>query len=150
MNAHTLRNVAAAAALVTLFALNAQAQSASRPQAAHIPFEFNAGGQTLPAGEYRVVRVNPQSDRTVLALRGTDGGPEVMLITNVVEAGDTRGAARLVFKRYGDQYFLAQVWDAAESTGLELPASPAERRLRRELRWTAPPAQAVVALSAAR
>src|ERR1700678_3881467 len=38
-----------------------------------VPFEFVAGGATLPAGEYRVSRISPGVNRE-LAIRGSDKG----------------------------------------------------------------------------
>jgi hypothetical protein len=42
---------------------------------------------------------------------------------------DTHKDARLVFHRYGNQYFLHQVWTTDLDSGRELPASKQERSL---------------------
>jgi hypothetical protein len=48
----------------------AQAQTGSRTQLiAKIPFQFNVGNKSMPAGEYTVSQVNPSSDRAVRQLR---------------------------------------------------------------------------------
>ncbi len=39
----------------------------------------------------------------------------------------------LVFRRYGDQYFLFQVWPAASTTGRTLSESRGEREIERNL-----------------
>jgi hypothetical protein len=38
----------------------------------------------------------------------------------------------LVFHRYGDEYFLSEIWPAGSSTGRGLPKSRAERELKRK------------------
>jgi hypothetical protein len=47
---------------------------------------------------------------------------------------------KLVFRKYGDQYFLAQVWTAGESDGRELPRP----RLEQKLAETHSPSEVVV------
>jgi hypothetical protein len=44
---------------------------------------------------------------------------------------NSKSSPRLVFHKYGDQYFLAAVWGADEM-GHALPESNRERSLRRE------------------
>src|SRR5438034_7790390 len=59
--------------LVGSMAVAAQAQTSGRTQLiAHIPFQFNVGKTALPAGEYSVRQVNPNSDHAVLQLRSKD------------------------------------------------------------------------------
>src|SRR5579863_1374335 len=52
--------------------LSARAQDADAVVVS-VPFEFVAGGATLPAGEYRINRANPGVTRE-LAIRGYDKG----------------------------------------------------------------------------
>ncbi|HEV8371086.1 MAG TPA: hypothetical protein VGQ39_24290 [Pyrinomonadaceae bacterium] len=119
--------------IVGVLSVNTQAQSSRNMQRLRvsIPFAFNAGDTMLPAGKYRVHVVNPSSDRCVLQISGTDG-TRVMIKTMDVQ-GSPSEEAKLTFKRYGDQYFLTQVWMAAESSGFETPTSKAEKSLRRQL-----------------
>jgi hypothetical protein len=35
----------------------------------------------------------------------------------------------LVFHRYGNQYFLSQIWDGRSNAGIELPESKREKEL---------------------
>jgi hypothetical protein len=44
---------------------------------------------------------------------------------------DAKDVATLVFHRYGDQYFLFQVWPAGEQTGRQFFKSKAEREAQR-------------------
>ena len=119
--------------LLVTMAVAANAQIAGRSQMrANIPFEFNVGDKTLPAGEYRVAQVNASSDQVILQISSTAGGRTAMLQMNWVKAKQANGSM-LVFHRYGDKYFLAQTWIDGESDGLAAPKSRTERVTQREL-----------------
>ena len=87
-----------------------------------IPFSFTVNGKTLPEGSYRV-----STGAGTLLIRGFSNG--AFALTNPVESNKP-GAARLVFHKYGDQYFLRQVWTGAGS-GRELPQPRLQRSLAR-------------------
>jgi len=99
---------------------------------ANIPFEFSVGNKTLPAGEYTVRCLNPSSDLKVLQLRSRDGLVVAMVLTNSV-IGKSQETARLIFNRYGDDYFFTQAWMPADNTGMQAPKSRSEKRIAREL-----------------
>lgn len=117
-------------ALSLFAAINIHAQSSSR-QTANIPFSFNVEGKSFPAGLYSVTRLNPQSDKAVLMIKSADGKVSKVVITQPVQAGGPQESAKLIFSRYGDDYFLSQVWTPADNTGLELPKSRAEKTVAR-------------------
>jgi hypothetical protein len=119
--------------LLGVLGVSTQAQSRSSQQLrVDIPFAFNVGNTLLPAGEYRVKVVNPSSDRSVLQIASLDGRTTMMVRTVDIEGWST-SRAKLTFRQYGDQYFLAQVWMAAESAGFATPHSSAEKTRRRQL-----------------
>ena len=113
--------------LVGAFTVSAQAQTAGAQVAvANIPFSFNVGNKNLPAGKYKITVLNPSSDRKVLQIRSTNGKASAMIQTNSV-IGNTSNDAKLVFQRYGDQYFFAQAQMAGEPTSFEAIKSSAQR-----------------------
>lgn len=113
--------------LAGAFTVNAQAQTARTQIAvANIPFAFNVGNKNLPAGKYTITVVNPASDRKILQIRSTNGRASAMIQTNSVE-GNVSDNAKLVFQRYGDRYFFAQVQVAGESTSFAALKSSAQR-----------------------
>ena len=129
--------------LVGSMALAAQAQTSGRTQLiASIPFQFNVGEKTMPAGEYTVIQVNPSSDHAVLQLRSKDGTRSVMIQTSNV-TGKAVETARLVFNRYGSQYFFSQAWTSSDASGLQAPKSKAERWARQEIAGMKPAAETV-------
>jgi hypothetical protein len=85
-----------------------------------------------------VTRLNPASDKTALMIKSADGRLSKIVLTVPVQAGGTQESARLIFNRYGEQYFLSQVWTPADNTGLELSRSRAERSLARNIGHVAP------------
>jgi hypothetical protein len=121
------------AALVGLFFVlavaNVQAQVPTRA-VVNVPFDFTAGKATLKAGTYSIRRTNG----TALQIRSEDGS-----ITAFVNAPLTLGSRdykageRLVFNRYGDEYFLTQVWLSVDS-GRQLYQSTREEKTAREFK----------------
>ena len=118
--------------LMTLLTVSvAQAQSSSQRFTATIPFEFNAGDQTLPAGEYEIAIVNPSSDQRILRIRSARGTESVMLSTHAVTS-KTTNSAKLVFRALGDRHFLMQAWTGVDQNGLEAARSKAEKAYRND------------------
>ena len=105
--------------------VSAQAQSA-KTIVSNIPFEFVVADQTLPAGKYQVNR----SIGNALKISTSDAA--VFRLTNEIEPSKDR-RARLVFHRYGNQYFLAEVWAGAGEAGRQLLKSRQERAIEREM-----------------
>jgi hypothetical protein len=93
---------------------------------ANIPFDFSVGNKTLPAGVYTVT---PMTTSNLLRIRRVDGPEAVMIQTNGVIASRAQDQTKLVFRRYGNQYFFAQVWTAGDSSGREISKSRAEREV---------------------
>jgi hypothetical protein len=118
--------------MVTLAGTPAGAQSSSHFVRISVPFEFTIKDKTLPPGEYIVKRSASASPETLL-ISSLDGGSGVYVITRNAQAGERQSESKLVFRRYGDQYFLSQVWTAGDSAGRELPESGRERAVAREL-----------------
>jgi hypothetical protein len=95
---------------------------------ATIPFDFKVGNKEFKAGKYSVGRLPSGSTADILMIRGVDKDNKEVANFNV---NNTRGKgepkARLVFHRYGNQYFLAKVFDEESNEGAALLKSKAER-----------------------
>lgn len=118
--------------LVGSLAVSAKAQIGSQTQLANIPFQFSVNGKTLPAGEYLVRQINQESASVVLQIRSCDGHAGAMIQMDSV-TGKVQESAKLLFHRYGNQYFFAQAWTPGRADGLEARKSRAERAAQREL-----------------
>ena len=116
------------AVVMTLAAASVNAQSGARIEAS-VPFDFAAGNARLKAGDYSVTRIAQNE----FLLRSADLKTAVLVQASMVVAQRREGSpARLVFKRYGSEYFLAQVWVNGSADGAALYASKTEERLARQ------------------
>lgn len=84
--------------------VSARAQDEGRV-VVNVPFEFVAGGQTLPAGTYSVSRVSPES-HPALIIRSRENGA---FLLPIVFDGAPVEHAQLSFEHVGDKYFLSKV-----------------------------------------
>lgn len=92
---------------------------------ADIPFDFQIGKKKMPKGDYIIESVG--SAGTVL-IRREKGGKAVNVMT-VVDKLTDKHKSKLVFRRYGDQYFLARIWDGSSETVLKIEKSSAEKKV---------------------
>jgi len=97
-------------ALTLFFALAVTSVHAQRSErlVVDVPFAFTIGDTQFSAGEYSVTKANESS--TVLMIRDGNGRNGIMFTTNPGngKAGRTE-QAKMVFNKYGDQYFLSSV-----------------------------------------
>jgi hypothetical protein len=127
----TMLALIVALALATAVASNAQS---SDRIVADVPFEFSVGDQSMPSGEYAVRAANSQGN--ALMIQSNDTKSSAMRLTNSIQSDRNKTHARLVFHRYGERYFLAEVWSGGDSTGRQLLKSRQERAIERELAST--------------
>ncbi len=95
------------AILLNTMSVSAQTTTKDTLLRAKIPFAFVAGGAHLPAGEYRVYHPgNPY----IVVIENKDGTARAMTYVHpsAMKSGETR--TKLLFNKYGNEYFLAQVW----------------------------------------
>ncbi len=100
----------------------------SRNLEANIPFDFMVNGKTLPAGRYVVEQGSTQN---VLMIRSWETKQAAGAVTMGCKA-NADGKPKLIFNRYGDQYFLAKV--LSQAGGHEFLKSKAEREAARAKR----------------
>ena len=88
-----------------------------------IPFDFVVENQTLPAGEYSI----QSAVGGRIMLRSHDGANATTVLTLPVKSQQASSETKLVFKRFGDQYFLSQVWSQGANVGREVLAGRSEQ-----------------------
>ena len=103
-------------------AASAKAQSASPIGTVNIPFTFHIGSQEMPAGMYRITSESVHS----LLLRGPN---KAFVLVHAKIARKAPSQAVVVFHRYGETYFLAEVWLAGASDGLECTTTRTEKQM---------------------
>ena len=116
--------------LGTLLPITAAAQN--RDLVADIPFNFTVCNRQMPAGKY-TVRPITSATANLLLVRSADGQFAEITCTHDVQSSKRAGEGKLIFNRYGNQYFLAELWFAGEMTGNEVSKSDREEAVIREL-----------------
>ena len=126
--------------LVSLFTLCVAVASANaqliNPMRAKIPFDFSVGNKKFPAGEYTFSRLSGFSDNHAMLVSNADASVHVFQSTFEASALKAKNESTLVFHKYGDQYFLEQIWTSGEQEGTQLSESRSERTIRRQLAQT--------------
>ena len=79
-----------------------------------IPVSFWIQDQFLPADEYNIFTVLPER---AIRITSTDGRYSAVVNTLPNYASSPAENSRLIFHRYEDEYFLAQVWTLGQTVG---------------------------------
>lgn len=124
----TVTTIAAVGLFLTLAFASASAQTPTGAEV-QIPFDFSAGKASLKAGTYVIIR---KSDSMLQIRHATEKKTILVNAPLTIGAHDYRAGERLVFHRYGDDYFLTQVWFTSDQ-GKQLLPSKAETSAAREL-----------------
>ena len=135
MKREFLKGFTMSALLLTLAlttAVVANAQSTANKIVASVPFEFSVGYKALPAGEYTVRSI--ASANNGLLIQSSDGKTSALRLSEATRRIKDRPRAHLVFHKYGERYFLAEVWNGIDNTGRQLLRSREESAIEDELR----------------
>ena len=125
----TMLTMVVALSLATA-AVSADAQSSTK-QTANIPFEFVVGNHEMSAGKYDVDRIT--SGGLVVRIRNTGNADTTARLTSTIVKTQAPDKSKLVFRRYGNTYFLAEVWRAGDPNGRQLVRSSREKTANQEL-----------------
>lgn len=88
-----------------------------------IPFQFVVAGQTVPAGEYRIARLD-DSEPTILLLSSLENHANIAVLRAITKE-PANGKAKLDFTTVGDQRFLSRIETANNAYDLAVTASKA-------------------------
>jgi len=102
----------------------------SKSQVADIPFQFQVGNETLPAGQYSVAANSSTGETLRISSRSTNN--TVFRLSSPLTRLDTASKGKLVFHQIGSEYFLAEVWSAGYANGRQLAKSGRERALEHD------------------
>jgi hypothetical protein len=121
MNRLTAIALLSTATFITIGSALAQAQTVE----ATIPFAFVVRSQVLPAGTYRISSLGHN-----LVQIGTRDKRAVEMSTTHFNNNGAGSDARLIFAKYGDQYFLREILCDSSAINATLPASKLEKLAR--------------------
>lgn len=79
---------------------------------ASVPFEFRVGNTVLPAGDYQI-----SESRDLLTVSQTTGKHTIMHLTLPASRRTVTPDAKLQFTRFGDEYFLTNIWSGGSHEG---------------------------------
>ena len=130
-----LLQVAALAGLTTTFGW----AGAPNDVKANIPFAFNIGNTSLPAGEYTLAS---HHGSRVIYVEDARGAVRVVFQLMVGAAPVSGSDSKLVFRAYGTRYYLGGVWNATMRSGGGLLKTAAEREM--EIASAAPETRVVL------
>ena len=102
---------------------SANAQLGANEVRAKIPFDYKVGNATMKSGDCSIRTAGDNA----LVIRSS--GSEAALTLSRSVYGKPSRDTKLVFSKYGDEYFLAQIWVEGETSGVQLPKTRAEREL---------------------
>lgn len=128
VNRLTMLTLVVGLALVSTV-VTANGQLSSHLVTADIPFDFIVADQTFPAGKY-TVRTSSENGK-VLKITSLDAKSSIVRLSNSVSDLSANRNARMVFHRYGQEYFLAEVW-SGDNAGRQLIKSKKELQLEHE------------------
>jgi hypothetical protein len=97
---------------------------------ANVPFAFQTSERSLAAGEYTVQET---SSASVLKLSDSQG--RAIFVASYLTDNGAPVNPRLIFRVYGKEYMLSQVW-MDDGSGYSVAQSAAEKKLRRQLKIT--------------
>lgn len=93
---------------------------------ANIPFDFTVGNNWMPAGEYTI----SSPLRQVIQFRSADLA-KTATIVSTHSYNESDSGSKLVFDKYGDQYFLHRVLcPSITSLNLDVPQGASARKAR--------------------
>jgi hypothetical protein len=105
--------------VVVWLAATAQAQSTPLVIKVNIPFEFNIGDQTFPAGAYSLV----QPLQNFVALRDARGRTIASAFTSGLESSTAQVNSKLTFTSVAGQNVLSEIWRQDSHLGQKLLAT---------------------------
>jgi|HubBroStandDraft_4_1064222.scaffolds.fasta_scaffold81472_3 hypothetical protein len=112
---------------LTMYPTKANAQIIGDMEA-NIPFQFHVGNTKLPPGKY-VIHVLDDSDLTIMEISSADGSTSALFQVQAAQASSAPAKSELIFNKYGDHYFLAQLFDEGNPSGSTVEQSRYEKRI---------------------
>jgi hypothetical protein len=100
----------------------AHAQSATR---ANVPFAFKVGTTQMPAGTYNVQN---ELGTNLVVVRNVRTGTSVVAMG--LQKAPSEKTNKLIFHRYGSQYFLTEILGEKGSQGMVFRATRQEKELQ--------------------
>jgi hypothetical protein len=124
-----ITSIAIAVCLLASFAAVGTVSAQDHAARATVPFSFNVGNKWVPAGTYTMTSDNRSPN--VIIIRSKDS--KVALLSLTQRESRRLNEAKLVFTKYGDQYFLREILCSSCGINVAFPGSKHEKLARTRL-----------------
>lgn len=102
-------------AMMLLLTVGVASAQSTEPMVFRSPFPFIVGDQLMPAGEYKIQIPSPTG---LLSFRSrADGNVNAFVNSAPVEKLETESNYKVIFHRYGDRYYVSEIWVPGFRTG---------------------------------
>ena len=134
------RITAIALLAIANFAVAGTSFAQSRTVQAKVPFDFTVGNKVLPSGMYTIEEESPW----FIVIKNHDKPVERV---SVVEQDGKKAATggKLIFHKYGSQYFLSEVLSDRANMNVQVPVSKTEKRVKLQEAMIAPSSDTFIA-----
>jgi hypothetical protein len=95
-----------------------------------VPFDFFASDTALPAGDYDVQSFDAWGGKA-LSTHSVTLNAGTLVLSNSSQSAKIFDRNTLVFYRYGQKYFLAEVWTVNTHIGRQMPLNQRQTELAR-------------------
>ena len=116
--------------LATALTTNAFGQ-AGKSVAVNVKFDFQIGDRTFPAGEYRIESLSQHSDNIFQIRSVRDTSKNEIIVAN--HANGKGQTPRLVFQKYGEDYFLTGIFLDTDQLGYSIRPPRRQRENAKKL-----------------
>jgi len=100
---------------VLFFAASAHAQASGPRLSANIPFDFNIGHVSFPAGQYDFVRTGTY----LFEVRDSDGRTRLTAASAAIQENESPEKSTLKFAIVNGRHVLIQIWSGRTASGNE-------------------------------
>jgi hypothetical protein len=134
------RITAIALLAIANFAMAGMSFAQSNGVKANVPFDFTVANKLLPAGTYTMIR----ESTGLIEIRNHDKPVAVLTVVSHDENTSSDGG-KLIFHKYGDQYFLSEILSDWATMNVSVPRSKAEKNVRLQQAMVHPASQVFIA-----
>jgi len=123
-----VKNSLLALAMSVALSMSAAANAHTTQLKVAVPFDFMAGDTVLPAGDYDVQSTDTWGGKA-LSIHNVTSNAGTLILSDSCQMAKTSDSNKLVFYRYGNRYFLAEVWTANTNIGRKMPLNQRQKEL---------------------
>ncbi len=136
-----MKRIAAIALLaIANFALAGTSFAQSKGVRADVPFAFTVGNQLLPAGTYTI----KTESEGLIAIKNHDKPIAVLTLVDR-DGAKPQNPGKLLFRKYGNQYFLSEILCSGAGMDASVHPSKAEKTVRLQQAMVQPSSEVFIA-----